>query len=261
MDAAFHLHVDDAVSALERLPGGVADLMVLDPGVPGRRHKIGAKKRPNDTTVAGFPAERWPSLLYEVMRVLAPGRVCWWVCESSQAFLAARAAERMGFSIGTPMVWDRGEQQAVRLGFILPLTRGRPRSPGAELVAIPRPSAEGVWPGELPEALCQGLIEAASEPGELIVDPFCGSGAVGVAAILMGRRYLGSDRCELAVLAARTRLGHAGGRELERPELLATAHVPEGGDADLVIAEPETERAGPERVRQLTMFYDAQRPG
>jgi site-specific DNA-methyltransferase (adenine-specific) len=233
MDIPFHLEVEDAVLSLERLPGGVA------------------KKRPSDTTVAGFPAERWPSLLYEVMRVLAPGRVCWWVCETSQAFMAARAAERMGFALGAPMVWDRGEQQAVRLGFVLPLTRGRPRSPGAELVAIPRPTADGVWPGELPEGLCQALVEAASAPGELVVDPFCGSGAVGVAAILMGRRYLGGDRCELAVSAARTRLGHAGGHEIERAALVGKAPS----------AEPETERAGPESVRQLTMFCDAQRPG
>lgn len=254
MDTTFHLDVADAVLALERLPGGVADLVVLDPGVSGRQHKLGAGKRPKEasrgTTVAGFPAERWPSLLYEVMRVLAPGRVCWWVCESSQAFVAARAAERMGFSIGAPMVWDRGEHQAVRLGFVLPLTRGRPRSPGAELVSIPRPTAKEAWPGELPEGLCRALIEAATEPGELVVDPFCGSGALGAAANLISRRYLGVDLCELAIAASRARIMAAGGLEVGLSELLAQ---PESHE----IVVTDTERAGSRGVGQLTIFSDA----
>lgn len=251
MDTTFHLDVADAVLALERLPGGIAELVVLDPGVSGRQHKLGGAKRPKEAargaTVAGFPAERWPSLLYEVMRVLAPGRVCWWVCESSQAFVAARAAERMGFSLGAPMVWDRGEHQAVRLGFVLPLTRGRPRSPGAELVAVARPTAKEAWPGELPEGLCRALIEAATEPGELVVDPFCGSGALGAAANLISRRYLGVDHCELAVAAARARIAAAGGHEVGLDGLL--------GSHEIVVTD--TERAGSRGVGQLTIFSDA----
>lgn len=37
------------------------------------------------------------------------------------------------------------------------------------------------------------IIEALSTRGELILDPFAGSGAFGVAATSVGRNYLGAD--------------------------------------------------------------------
>ncbi len=253
MDGSFHIEVSDAVSWLEGLPGGSADLVVLDPGVPGRvARAVGKKAAPK---VASLPAERLPALLYEVARVLAPGRVCWWVCETSQAFFAARAAERLGFTLGAPMVWDRGDQQSVRLGFVLPLTRGKARSPGAELIVAPRPPAETAWPGELPESLCLGLIEAATSPGELVVDPFCGSGSVGLAAVLGMRRYLGCDLSADAVSAAKARLTRAGGHAVDVEAVLGPREV-EGADEG---APVRTDRPGRQDACQLTIFADAPR--
>jgi DNA modification methylase len=37
------------------------------------------------------------------------------------------------------------------------------------------------------------VVRAASEPGDLVVDPFSGSGTTGIAAALLGRRYVGMD--------------------------------------------------------------------
>lgn len=37
------------------------------------------------------------------------------------------------------------------------------------------------------------LVQRVSEPGALIWDPFCGGGATGVAALTLGRRFIGSD--------------------------------------------------------------------
>jgi site-specific DNA-methyltransferase (adenine-specific) len=37
------------------------------------------------------------------------------------------------------------------------------------------------------------LILAFTEPGELVVDPFCGSGTTGVACLRTGRRFIGAD--------------------------------------------------------------------
>ncbi|MHB1582501.1 MAG: DNA methyltransferase [Acidimicrobiales bacterium] len=36
-------------------------------------------------------------------------------------------------------------------------------------------------------------VQMVSEPGELVLDPFCGSGTTGVAALRTGRRFLGGD--------------------------------------------------------------------
>jgi hypothetical protein len=47
----------------------------------------------------------------------------------------------------------------------------------------------------------------ASAPGGLVVDPFCGSGTTGQAAIAHGRRFLGIDESADYVAMARRRLG------------------------------------------------------
>jgi adenine-specific DNA-methyltransferase len=46
------------------------------------------------------------------------------------------------------------------------------------------------------------LVKAFSQPGDVVLDPFCGSGTVPLAAKLSGRRYIGielrKDYCEIA---------------------------------------------------------------
>jgi len=56
------------------------------------------------------------------------------------------------------------------------------------------------------------LIRQSSAPGELVIDPFVGSGFTGVAAARLGRRFLGNDVCAEAVAAAERRLLAAGSR-------------------------------------------------
>lgn len=49
-------------------------------------------------------------------------------------------------------------------------------------------------PTQKPEALLEPLIRASTRPGDLILDPFAGSGTTGVAAIRLGRRFIGWER-------------------------------------------------------------------
>jgi site-specific DNA-methyltransferase (adenine-specific) len=39
----------------------------------------------------------------------------------------------------------------------------------------------------------EGIISGLTDPGDLIVDPFAGSGSVGIAALRFGRRFIGAD--------------------------------------------------------------------
>ncbi len=51
----------------------------------------------------------------------------------------------------------------------------------------------GKHPTQKPLALLDRILRAASRPGDLVLDPFNGSGTTGVAAALLGRRYIGID--------------------------------------------------------------------
>ncbi len=49
------------------------------------------------------------------------------------------------------------------------------------------------FPTQLPLALLRPIVGCASDPGDLVLDPFSGSATTGVAAIELGRRFLGIE--------------------------------------------------------------------
>jgi site-specific DNA-methyltransferase (adenine-specific) len=57
-----------------------------------------------------------------------------------------------------------------------------------------------------PEALIEKMILASSQPGDLVVDPFAGSGTTAVVAARHGRRFLCGDADARYVGMARTRI-------------------------------------------------------
>lgn len=61
-------------------------------------------------------------------------------------------------------------------------------------------------PTTKPLRLMVDLIEDFSDPGETILDPFAGSGTTGVAAIRLGRRFIGVEKDEKYAALARARL-------------------------------------------------------
>ena len=69
-----------------------------------------------------------------------------------------------------------------------------------------------------PEALIERLILASSKPGELVVDPFVGSGTTAVVAARLGRRFLCGDADGRFVGLARTRLAAAGATRPADPQ-------------------------------------------
>lgn len=73
-------------------------------------------------------------------------------------------------------------------------------------------------PTQKPLGLVQRAIEASSDPGDLIVDPFSGSGTTAVAAESRGRRYLLGDIDPEMVKLTRWRLGEAVEDDVPEPE-------------------------------------------
>lgn len=46
----------------------------------------------------------------------------------------------------------------------------------------------------LPQALLRPIVACASDPGDLVLDPFCGNGTLGIAALALGRRFVGIEK-------------------------------------------------------------------
>jgi site-specific DNA-methyltransferase (adenine-specific) len=66
------------------------------------------------------------------------------------------------------------------------------------------------YPTQKPLKLLDRIVRATSEPGGLVVDPFCGSGTTLVAAAGAGRLFAGGDIGDLAITTTRSRLEAAG---------------------------------------------------
>ena len=78
----------------------------------------------------------------------------------------------------------------------------------ADVITVPR--IRGGYPAEKPVEVADVLIRQSTEAGAVVVDPFMGSGSVGVAAIRLGRRFLGNDLNAEAVQISARRLRDAG---------------------------------------------------
>jgi site-specific DNA-methyltransferase (adenine-specific) len=63
------------------------------------------------------------------------------------------------------------------------------------------------YPTQKPEGLVRRFVHASSRPGDLVLDPFAGSGTLGAVAAASGRRYLLMDSSADAVRVMRERLG------------------------------------------------------
>ncbi len=62
------------------------------------------------------------------------------------------------------------------------------------------------YPTQKPLRLLERIVAASSRPGDLVLDPYAGSGTTGVAAARLGRRWIMADRNPEAVAIARRRL-------------------------------------------------------
>lgn len=63
-----------------------------------------------------------------------------------------------------------------------------------------------VHPTQKPLALMLRLVEQFTDPGDVVLDPFCGSGTTGVACLRLGRRFVGVERDPRYAALARERL-------------------------------------------------------
>lgn len=71
----------------------------------------------------------------------------------------------------------------------------------------PRSKERTGYPTQKPVALLERIIATFTEPGDLVVDPMCGSGTALVAAERLGRRAFGCDINDDAIDIAARRIG------------------------------------------------------
>jgi site-specific DNA-methyltransferase (adenine-specific) len=62
------------------------------------------------------------------------------------------------------------------------------------------------YPTQKPLLLLERILKLTTQPGDVVLDPFCGSGTTCVAAKMLGRNYIGIDKSSEAVELSQTRI-------------------------------------------------------
>ena len=65
------------------------------------------------------------------------------------------------------------------------------------------------YPTQKPEKLLERVVAATSDPGDLVLDPFCGSGTTALVAARLGRRFVTIDASPIAIETTKKRLAAA----------------------------------------------------
>jgi site-specific DNA-methyltransferase (adenine-specific) len=91
------------------------------------------------------------------------------------------------------------------------------------------------YPTQKPVALLERIIAASSNPGDVVLDPFCGCGTALVASEKLGRKWIGIDITYLSIAVMKARLKDSFG--LDDVEVIGQPTETEGarqmlGDSD-----------------------------
>ena len=141
-------------------------------------------------------------------------------------FSPTRTVEWRGVHPGSARQWRFSAEELERLyeeGRILLQKDGRPRKDGYKEylseakgpviqdlwtdIALPPTSAERMgYPTQKPLALLERIIQASSNPGDWVLDPFCGCGTAIAAAQKLERRWIGIDITHLAISLQKYRM-------------------------------------------------------
>jgi len=221
---AFDLAQQDAVRWLQSLPSQSVDLLITDPAYESlEKHRaVGTTTRLKHSKASSndwfqvFPNARFAELFQQAFRVLKRDTHLYLFCDAETMFVAKPEAERAGFKFWKPLVWDKrtigmGYHYRARYELILFFEKGKRRLNDlglADIISVPR--IRGGYPAEKPPEVSEVLVGQSSSAGEVVADPFMGSGSAGVAALRLGRRFVGNDINPEAVQLARQRLSELG---------------------------------------------------
>lgn len=193
----------DSLTVLRQMEPESVDAIITDPPYGIDYHTKG--------TGASIKNDKVPFIwfLYDAFRVLksgASGRgtlICFTRWDVEQTFIDA--IQLAGFNVKSEVIWNKvlhgmGDckaQFAPTHENIVFAIKGKFSFPGHrpnDLITHQKLAAsQMIHPTEKPVSLLADLITAVTKPGDLIFDPFAGSGSTLVAAKKTGRRFVGVE--------------------------------------------------------------------
>jgi DNA modification methylase len=144
-----------------------------------------------------------------------------------------------------------------------------------DIPALSATSAERLgYPTQKPEALLERIITASSNPGDVVLDPFCGCGTTIAVAQRLGRPWIGIDITHLAINLIKIRLKDSFGESATFQVIGEPVSVPDAerlAESDpyqfqwwalgLVGARPVEQKKGADRGIDGRIIFQGDKPG
>src|SRR3712207_9530879 len=115
---------------------------------------------------------------------------------------ASKSAQSKGYTFHYDALKAGNEDVQMRSDWFIPICTGDERLKDAQ--------RRKVHPTQKPEALLARILLSSSNPGDVVLDPFFGSGTTGAVAKMLGRNFIG---LELDSTYAKAEIGRASCRE------------------------------------------------
>ncbi|MXN48039.1 modification methylase [Shinella kummerowiae] len=111
---------------------------------------------------------------------------------------ATRDPKAKGYTFNYDAMKAANDDVQMRSDWLFPICNGGERLKDAD--------GKKVHPTQKPEALLARILMASSKPGDVVLDPFFGSGTTGAVAKRLGRHFVGIEREQAYIDAARERI-------------------------------------------------------
>jgi len=155
----------------------------------------------NDGKIFDHNDTHFTEYMDDLYRVLKPVAHCYLFTNLLNLWDLQTEMVRAGFKIHNLLIWHKDNTTPNRwymknAEYVIMARKGPARTiytPGKSVVQQVKNVRGKMHPTEKPVDLLKTYIEASSKPGELVLDPFCGSGSTGEAALSLGRRFVGVE--------------------------------------------------------------------
>ena len=165
---------------------------------------------------------------------------------------AARDENAKGYTFNYQAMKTLNDDVQMRSDWVLPICNGGERLKDSD--------GRKVHPTQKPESLLHRVILASTNPGDIVLDPFFGTGTTGAVAKKLGRHFIGIEADATYAEAAMTRIGKIKPLDGDSLEVAQSAkqqpRIPFGTLVESGMVKPGTQLFGPARKVQAHVRAD-----
>ncbi|MBA2714909.1 MAG: site-specific DNA-methyltransferase [Rubrobacteraceae bacterium] len=223
------VYLADCLDLMQTMPPDCVDMVFADPpyrlstgGVTVKSGRLAPVDKGAWDRSMGFAEDHQFNVVWlrEARRILKPDGTIWVTGTHHVIFSLGFALQSMGFRLINQITWHKPDPppNALHTAFthahetLLWASKGRDAKHtfNYDLINSPDPATQvsSVWripsvpmrekshgrhPTQKPLRLVRRAVLASTEEGELVFDPFCGSGTTGVAAKQLDRFFVGAE--------------------------------------------------------------------